>query len=193
MRSNTIGLSWLTKWNNWDQIMAALLATSIFVVVIVLLYSLKKRKLTLFSRSNSHKANQIDSPILEYKPRHNWKYNDLFSTPTYCNGCEELIVAGLCCTFCGIFSDETCLKKVDNHHQCKKICNSIFSVADKASLADKRQVTEALNDLTNGPYKLYKQDWPHHWVKGNLELNTYCFLCMNECCNSPGLNDFRWT
>ncbi len=191
MQLFTIQLNWLTEWNNWDQILATLFATSAFVVAIVVFYSWRKRKSKFLSKTNSNKSNQIDPLNLEYKPRHNWKYNDLFSTPTYCNGCEELIVAGICCTFCGIYSDERCLKKVDNQHQCKKICNSIFTVSEKNNFAVKCPVTEALSDLKNGPFKLYKQEWSHHWIKGNLELNTFCFLCMNECCDSPGLNDFR--
>lgn len=105
--------------------------------------------------------------------------------------CETLMVSGLCCTNCNIFADEKCLKKVDNHHQCKKLCNSIFSVEKKNSKTSKSETKDALSDLTNGPFRLYKQKWSHHWIKGNLELNTYCFLCMNECCDSPGLNDFR--
>lgn len=77
--------NWFTKWNNWDQIFAALLATSIFVVAMVILYSWKKRKLNFFSGSMSIQKFQKMSHSLEYQPRHNWKFNDLFSTPTYCN------------------------------------------------------------------------------------------------------------
>lgn len=85
MPKNTIQFAnWLTKWNNWDRIFTISIFVSIFVIAMVSLYSLKRRKLNLLS--NLTASNKKRSTFkLDYKPRHNWRFNDLFTTPTYCN------------------------------------------------------------------------------------------------------------
>ena len=97
------------------------------------------------------------------------------------------MVSGVCCTLCNLYIDEKCLKKAENRFRCKKLCNSIFHV-EKSKIEEKEP---EISDLTNGPFRLHKKTWSHHWIKGNLELDTFCFLCHNEICNSPSLNDFR--
>lgn len=83
MKRNTMKFAnWLTKWNSWDQIISISLATLIFVVAVVLLYSYRRRKLR---RSSDDKKSQDYQGLIEYQPRHNWQFNDLFTTPTYCN------------------------------------------------------------------------------------------------------------
>lgn len=193
MRNTIQFASWLSKWNDWDQIVRISLATFTFVVAVVIVYGFRKRrKLSFFSKPRPGEKNQYDSNFeWDYQPRHNWHYNDLFTTPTYCNVCETLMVSGFCCSYCNSYSDDKCIKKADNSFQCKKLCNSIFRVEKKETHLINKTEQAALTDLKNGPFRLHKPTWSHHWIKGNLKLNTFCFLCMNECCDSPGLNDFK--
>lgn len=96
------------------------------------------------------------------------------------------MVSGVCCTICNIYTDEKCLKVAENKFRCKKLCNSIFHVEKKST-----KIEPVISDLSDGPFRLHKQTWSHHWIKGNLELDTFCFLCHSEICNAPSLNDFR--
>lgn len=191
---NTIQFSkWLTKWNNWDQIFSISFATFIFVVSVVIVYSLRKRrKLIFFSKPHpGEKSHHCLYQEWNYQPRHNWYYNDLFTKPTYCNVCETLMVSGFCCSYCNSYSDDRCIKKADHRFQCKKLCNSIFEVKKYEQRPINNTVDLRFSDLKNRPFRLHESSWSHHWIKGNLKLNTFCFICMNECCDSPGLNDFK--
>lgn len=73
---NTIKfVNFLSKWNSWSDYLTIILITLIFVSAFVWLNS-KRRSFYFFS--NLTKSHQ-----------HNWKLNDLFSKPTYCNVCER--------------------------------------------------------------------------------------------------------
>ena len=189
---NTIQFSnWLNKWNNWEHVLTISGATILFVVIVVLFLSLKRRKLIFFSRSANDKVKNADFQCLpEYEPRHNWQLTDLFIKPTYCNVCETMMVSGVCCTYCNLYADEKCLKRAENTFKCKKICNSIFSFEKKQD-GNKRMEQTVLADLSKAPFKLLSQNWSHHWIKGNLQLNSVCFLCQTECGNEPSLSDFK--
>ena len=102
-----------------------------------------------------------------HKTNHNWNFNDLITKAHNCNVCEASIVlsSGLYCDTCQIYIDEKCLKKADKIFKCKILCRS--------------KLTE--------PTSI----WYHHWVKGNLPLNSICFKCSQVCGNMPGINDFK--
>lgn len=101
------------------------------------------------------------------------------------------MVSGIFCIHCNIYIHSRCLKKADNQFQCKKICNSIFSINKQRENSFEISKKEALIGLKDGPFRLHMPKMSHHWIKGNLKLNTFCYLCLNECCDSPGLNDFK--
>lgn len=64
-----------------------------------------------------------------------------------------------------MYTDAKCIKKAEKHFKCKQICS--------------------IN-------KISKQEfWPHHWIKGNLALNSKCYICNEETGNLPSLSDYR--
>lgn len=154
---NTIKFAnWLSKWNNWNDILTISVMTSVFVIVVVFLLGLRRR----------FAMKQLQS---KKKSEHNWHINDLFTKPTYCNVCEYVMVSGIYCTYCNIYSDEKCLKKAEKMFKCKQM-------------------------YTEGPYETSDcvRKWQHQWVKGNLHLNSLCSICTeDDCGNSPSLTDFK--
>lgn len=70
---------------------------------------------------------------------------------------------GLYCDYCGICSDQTCIKKADRNFKCK----------EKLVKVDQPIV--------------------HLWVYGNLPLNCECFLCHQDIdyLAEPGLYGYR--
>ncbi|XP_051850200.1 diacylglycerol kinase epsilon [Antechinus flavipes] len=99
------------------------------------------------------------------KSKHNWQDTDLFSQPTYCCVCSQHILQGAFCNCCGLCSGEDCLKKADRKFQCKEI-----------------MLRSNENDQ-NG--------MPHHWIRGNVPLCSYCLICKLQCGNQPKLCDYR--
>jgi diacylglycerol kinase (ATP) len=97
---------------------------------------------------------------------HNWNFNDLITVAHSCNICETNIVlsSGCFCDCCQLYIDEKCLKKADKEIKCKLLCR---------------------NDSINS------SSWYHHWIKGNLPLNSICFYCKQMCDTMPGINDFK--
>ncbi|RNA03178.1 diacylglycerol kinase epsilon isoform X1 [Brachionus plicatilis] len=166
---NTIKFAnWLNRWSDWSGIMRISSVTTIFVVMVVVLFSLNKRKFWSQLSGNlkklGHKGNQFC---------HNWQWYDLFTTPIYCNVCQSVIVSGACCIYCNLYSDEKCLKKADKIFRCKQFCD----VHDDVAIIDK---------------KILRRNWQHKWVKGNLNLNSSCYICNeNDCGCSPSLSDYK--
>ncbi len=153
---NTIKFSsWLSKWNNWDQIFTISLATCFFVVIVVILLGLKRRKKSQNPYALGQKQKHANNP------RHQWHLNDLFTKPTYCNVCESLMVSGVCCTYCNLYADEKCLKRAEKIFKCKTSCKSSLDRSDCIGKATSTAADAA---------KFYKQNWSHHWVKGNLSI-----------------------
>ena len=96
---------------------------------------------------------------------HNWNFNDLITVAHNCNICETNIVlsSGCFCDCCQLYIDEKCLKKADKEIKCKVLCRN--------------------NDSSTV--------WHHHWIKGNLPLNSICNYCKQICDITPGINDFK--
>ncbi|XP_044531008.1 diacylglycerol kinase epsilon [Gracilinanus agilis] len=99
------------------------------------------------------------------KSKHNWQDTDLFSQPTYCCVCTQHILQGAFCNCCGLCTGEDCLKKADRQFQCKEIM-----------LKSDEMVQDCM---------------PHHWIRGNVPLCSYCVVCKQQCGNQPKLCDYR--
>ncbi|CAF1102617.1 unnamed protein product, partial [Brachionus calyciflorus] len=171
---NTIRFAnWLSRWDDWSGIIRISLATSLFVISIVLLLSLKRRKFDfLKSLSNNLIKNRASKKI---GFSHNWHWNDLFLKPTFCNCCESVIVSGAYCNYCNLYTDEKCMKKADKMFKCKQLCD-----------------THEADPDCEKPQKLLHRHWQHNWIKGNLKLNSSCFVCHeNDCGCSPNLSDYK--
>jgi diacylglycerol kinase (ATP) len=186
MKHHTIRFAnWLTKLNNWSNIITISLATTIFVIIVVLLLSLKRRKFFFFKRSlkktNIIKNNGNKQSIQD----HYWFVNDLFMKPTYCNVCESVMVSGVSCIYCNLYADEKCLKKAEKMFKCKQICECAISENDAAA------VSPESNMLDINHNNRYTKNWNHHWIKGNLKLNSVCFFCNEDAGLGPNLNDFK--
>nr|XP_030867454.2 diacylglycerol kinase epsilon isoform X1 [Gorilla gorilla gorilla] len=99
------------------------------------------------------------------KSKHGWRDTDLFSQPTYCCVCAQHILQGAFCDCCGLRVDEGCLRKADKRFQCKEIM-----------LKNDTKVLDAM---------------PHHWIRGNVPLCSYCVVCKQQCGCQPKLCDYR--
>lgn len=100
------------------------------------------------------------------KSKHGWRDTDLFSQPTYCCVCAQHILQGAFCDCCGLRVDEGCLKKADKRFPCKEIM-----------LKSDSKAVDAM---------------PHHWIRGNVPLCSYCVVCKLQCGNQPKLCDYRY-
>lgn len=166
--------NWLNRWDNWSGILRISLATSLFVIIVVLLMGLKRRKFNFLKEISNRFMSKARRNSKKIGYLHNWHWNDLFHKPTFCNVCECVIVSGACCTYCNLYTDEKCLKKADKLFKCKQLCDSHENVE---------------TDLNS---KMIRRIWQHNWIKGNLKLNSSCFVCHeNDCGCSPSLSDYR--
>ncbi|KAJ9577627.1 hypothetical protein L9F63_005814, partial [Diploptera punctata] len=107
-------------------------------------------------------TSDLHIPIRDTSKKHNWRHAKLLSKPCYCSVCEVLMVTGegVYCDCCGVCSDTSCIKTADRKFKCKAITSN-----DK------------------GPMK-------HHWVKGNLSLGSFCYVCDEDCGSEYGLVDW---
>jgi diacylglycerol kinase (ATP) len=169
--------NWLSKWNDWHSILGICLLTSLFVIIFVFILSLKRRKLI---QSPSTLRNYfLRRKKLDDEPHHNWSHSDLFTKPTFCNVCENgmMVSGGLCCTYCNLYVDVNCLKNAEKKFKCKKLINT------KKALS---------NETTTDSSSLTFNKWAHHWIKGNLKLNSVCSICQeDDVGDEPGLNGFK--
>jgi diacylglycerol kinase (ATP) len=200
MKHHTIKFAnWLEKLNDWSSILTVSSATAIFVIVVVLLLGLKRRKFLFFKRSLT-KANLIKNQTNKKSIQtHYWFVNDLFSKPTYCNVCETVMVSGVSCIYCNLYADEKCLKRAEKMFKCKQMCECTEN--DSASIKTADEATGEVN-TTKDSVRLwssahlqrstsYTKPWQHHWLKGNLKLSSVCFFCNENSGVGPNLNDFK--
>jgi diacylglycerol kinase (ATP) len=184
IRFSNIFMNLLT--NGWSNIILTSIIISCFVVAIVLLLSLKRRRLL---QTRHERFGQKD---------HQWSFTDLFKQPTYCNVCESGMVSGVRCNLCNIYSHTKCLKRAKNQFKCKELfitkqtptaTNEIYHTNPNESststeIESNQQQTE--NSINN------EFHWPHHWVKGNLKLNSACCVCHEtDCGATPDLSDWK--
>ncbi|CAH0563698.1 unnamed protein product [Brassicogethes aeneus] len=101
-------------------------------------------------------------PVRDSSKNHNWSTIEVSSKAWYCSICDMFLVTGI-----GVFCD------------CCGVCACPEDVK-KANLKLPCKAIVSTNDVQL-----------HHWVKGNLPLGTICYICDEECCLEPGLNDFQ--
>lgn len=170
------------KFANWSNLtltnaLAISIATSIFVILVVFFLSLKRSK--KFSNKPSTASFTIRNTydkngLRDTQATHNWYLNDLFTKPTYCNACECVMVSGLCCVYCNIYVDEKCLRIADKDKLFK--CKKLFMIKDEST---------SIEDFN------YSNKWHHHWIKGNLKLNSICYICNEDIQCAPNLHDYK--
>ncbi|MFT7804117.1 diacylglycerol kinase epsilon, partial [Arapaima gigas] len=97
------------------------------------------------------------------KSKHDWRYTDLFSKPTYCCVCGQHVLRGAFCDCCGVCADERCLRRADRALPCKEV---VAPAREDGAL-------------------------PHQWVRGNVPLCSYCAVCKQQCGTQPRLCDLR--
>jgi hypothetical protein len=93
MKHHTIKFANWLKWNNLNNVLEISIATSVFVVLVVFLLSLKRKRRALTSFLNRSAQSKFSvrniydnkKGIRETIPAHSWYLNDLFTKPTYCN------------------------------------------------------------------------------------------------------------
>jgi diacylglycerol kinase (ATP) len=176
---------WFSRLNSWSSILSISVLTAVLVVAVVLLLGVKRRKYLLskkqFNKIKFRTRAQKETGVIA----HGWHVSDLFSTPTYCNVCETLMVSGVTCVYCNLYVDVKCLKKAEKTFKCKQIYEEKRDDDDH----DEPTVRTALLD---DDLRRLKQKWHHHWVKGNLKLNNMCFVCKESDCGSePHLSDYK--
>ena len=98
---------------------------------------------------------------------HIWHRTDFIRRPTYCSACIELCLSGRYCSSCNIriCTNESCFQAAKVRSKCKYL-------------------------LPRNSYDSVTQT-PHHWVKGNLPLESVCMVCQETCGDSPGIVDVQ--
>ncbi len=76
------------------------------------------------------------------------------------------MVSGVTCTYCSLYCDIKCMKKAEKLFKCKQLSS-------------------------NGKGSKQQEFWPHHWIKGNLKLDSICYLCNESTGGVPSLSDYR--
>ncbi|ESP03918.1 hypothetical protein LOTGIDRAFT_110026 [Lottia gigantea] len=109
-----------------------------------------------------YRLKHYDVPARDIRKGHRWVMVEIFPKPTYCNIEKYHIVHGAECDSCGICVADHNMKKANVLIPCKKLCT------------DNR-----------------KEKFSHHWVPGNLPLNSKCMVCHTDCGNLPQLSDFK--
>lgn len=107
---------------------------------------------------------------LDSRCSHNWHRIDILSHSAYCSVCTGLIVDGLFCGSCGICADSSCQGQADSSIRCKVLS----------------QPQSVLTGRVKEPLK-----FTHHWVRGNLSLESVCCVCGEECVDTGTLVDYR--
>jgi diacylglycerol kinase (ATP) len=181
--------NWLSKWNNFNDILGICILTSVFVVIFVLILSLKRKKLIQSPSALRNYFLRRNNKMLDDEPRHHWVHSDLFAKPTFCNVCESgmMVSGGLCCTYCNLYADVNCLKNAEKKFKCKKLINT-----KKVQLPNEVAAAAASTSSSLPDSLLTFNKWAHHWIKGNLKLNSVCSICQEDDVGcEPSLNGFK--
>ncbi|CAG9857296.1 unnamed protein product [Phyllotreta striolata] len=101
-------------------------------------------------------------PLRGILKSHSWIPIKITAKTWYCSVCESLLLNGI-----GVYCD------------CCGVC------------ADSDCIRKADTSLKCKVIATSEQNFPHHWVKGNLPLGVNCKVCKEECSRDPGLVDFR--
>ena len=119
-------------------------------------------------------------PGMKYLERgHIWHITDFIKMPTYCSSCEESCLSGRFCACCGIrvCSRGRCLRDISKNQTCKYVPSTLDRQGDKNREILGDQSTD--ESVANA----------HHWIRGNLQLDSVCVVCHNPCGSEPKLVD----
>lgn len=107
---------------------------------------------------------------------HLWHRTDFVRKPTYCSSCEELSLSGRYCSSCDmrVCSSRECLRTVNARLKCKYI-QSLGGPSEDGGSTEVERGGRA----------------HHHWVKGNLSLESMCTTCGEACGDEPRLADWQ--
>ena len=126
-----------------------------------------------------YKRRTYKEPGMRYLEHgHLWHRTDFVRRPTYCSSCEELSLSGRYCSSCDlrVCSSEECLRTVNARLKCKYLQSLLVPGSGEGDGSTAVQY--------GGPAH-------HHWVKGNLSLESMCALCGEACGDEPRLADWQ--
>ena len=201
MRNTIRFANWLNKLSSWNQILTVSVATCLFVAIVVYFLGIKKRRISSFATKHSKfliqklRREHHSQHQLHPNQQHLWHYHDLFVRPIFCNICELVVVSnGINCSFCNVYVHENCLRRAERHLKCKTICqlDEIRAATDSTSATTIVENVGENEQRTRGTAAIaISKCWSHHWIKGNLPLNSICFLCCQPACIEPRLADYK--
>ena len=216
-KNTTKVVHWFNRLHSTSDILTLSLMTCLFVITMVVLLNVRRRKrrlmlnakpygvhqrllidtsrkgsksniITSSSSSSNNSSNTNDNEDVHQTLTHNWIWTDLFTQPTYCNVCEHVIVSGVCCSYCNLYADWKCAKRADKQFKCKEIVSTT-----RGDIASEDGVDGGVNNDDDDDEEVPK--WKHHWVKGNLKLANNASVCCvcneGECGCAPTLSDFK--
>lgn len=106
---------------------------------------------------------------------HLWHRTDFVRKPTYCSSCEELSLSGRYCSSCDV--------RVCNSGECLRSVNARLKCKYLQSLSGSAR--------GDGGSTAVRSGHAHHWVKGNLSLESMCATCGEACGDEPRLADWQ--
>ena len=148
------------------------------VCTVIAIIATIRRCCNRFCRRGHHR----ELPARDITKGHRWCPVDRFSraTTTYCNITGDVIYEGYFCDSCEIRVAIGQTKLADRQLQCKAL-----SVADP--VADGRMLSDALVDEMSALSMIRG----HHWIRGNLPVDSSCAVCDQLCGISHSLADKR--
>lgn len=159
--------------------------SGVLIVILVVWKSIKVYR----STQNSSACVPV---AVDTRKSHLWHYIDILSHSAYCSVCEGIIVNGSCCGACGTCADSACLKNANYKFPCKSISTvpvpSVSRSTRSKVTIQGDQTSIVANSATNttSNFKLR-----HHWIRGNLPLQSTCFICNCEIVDTGSISDFR--
>ena len=77
----------ISRWKDWAGILNMSFVTAVFVIVVVILLGLSRRR---WANKGGKKRSKVFKSAREGLLAHNWLVVGLFSKPTYCNVCDTV-------------------------------------------------------------------------------------------------------
>lgn len=124
---------------------------------------------------------------IDTRKGHLWHHIDILSHSAYCVICEGIIVNGLFCDSCGICADSSCQRKANVQHACKSVSLPILSARTTRSQTNAARDGQSSSRPPSPDQFVFK----HHWIRGNLPLQSSCTVCQEECTDAGALMDYR--
>jgi len=176
----------------------------ISIIILVVLYLLSKWLV-------SQQEPNIRVDDYRESSQHHWQYSDLILHPLHCNVCHNLLLVakGQFCSNCGIGSclESSCLRKANLTHKCKEVATVLNGNNDVENTPNNKDSDESVKDIKSAETKANqirrrstshsqergqgRRKFLHHWIAGNLPLNSECEVCEEACGDGPGIVDLR--